>query len=74
MDRPLQFAKTCAALRPVELKPWSVVLFHEILPTILEEVDFECLFFKRRWQTNIKTSIFTQEYRQIDLQFGNLFF
>ena len=74
MDRTLQFTKTCAALRPVELKPWSVVLFHRILPTILGKDVFECLFFKRRWETIIKSSIFTQEYRQINLQFIICFF
>ena len=74
MDRTLQFTKTCAALRPVELKPWSVVLFHKIPPTIFGKHVFECLFSKRRCQQIIKSSIFTQEYRQIDLQFENVFF
>ena len=33
--------------KSIALKPWSVVLFDEIMPTILEKVDFECLFSKR---------------------------
>ena len=47
LDRALQFAKAGKSMRPVGLKPWSVVLFHEIMPTILGEVDIECLISKR---------------------------
>ena len=74
MDRTLQFTKTCAALRPVELKPWSVVLFHKIPPTIFGKDVFECLFFKRRGQQIMNPSIFTSEYRQINLHIENVFF
>ena len=46
LDRALQFAKAGKAVRPVGLKPWSVVLLHEILPTILEEVVFLMTIFQ----------------------------
>ena len=40
LDRTFLFRNTGKLMRPVALKPWSVVLFDEILPTIFEEVVF----------------------------------
>ena len=61
-------------MRPVALKPWSVVLLHKIPQTIFEKDVFQCLFFKRRGQKIMNPSIFTHEYRQINLQIENVFF
>ena len=72
-DRGLQTTKQGKAMRPVALKQWSVLLFHEIMATRLEKVDLGCLFSKRRCQKNMKWLILCKEYHQINFSLVKLF-